>query len=223
MPRWPERTLQERFEQFVSPEPNTGCWLWTGGYSANGYGRFNQTQAHRFSWELVHGPIPDGLQACHKCDVRACVNPEHIFIGTQSDNLRDMVQKGRDNPRRGEQHGRTKLTEEDVVKIRADTRSLRVIGKEYGFDKSHVWKIKRGWYWARNSALRDNDAERQHRGKMIRARGETHHKAKLTEIDVRAVLTDSRSAYSLARVYGVSKHTVLMIRHRKIWKHVSCA
>jgi hypothetical protein len=119
-----------------------------GGYTTKGYGRFNRMQAHRFSWEIVNGQIPEGLQACHKCDVRACVNPDHIFIGTQSDNLRDMVAKGRDNPRRGEQHARARLTEQDVRDIRADVRSLRVIGEQYGVDKQYIWKIKRKFHWS---------------------------------------------------------------------------
>lgn len=145
------RSTQERFFDLVLPEPNTGCWLWDGALSGKGYGRLNiekrMVQAHRFSWEIHYGAIPDGLQACHKCDVRCCVNPEHLFLGTQSENLQDMVAKGRDNPLRGEEHPKTSLTEADVRSIRADTRPLRVIGTDYGFDKQHVWKIKKRWYW----------------------------------------------------------------------------
>lgn len=76
-----------------------GCWLWTGARSTGGYGCLSvggkQALAHRFSYEMAHGPIPAGKLACHKCDVRCCVNPDHIFIGTHTDNARDRAAKGR--------------------------------------------------------------------------------------------------------------------------------
>lgn len=93
------RSVQEVFDRFVSPEPNTGCWLWTGYYSYNGYGRVRQnhrkTPAHRMVWELAHGPVPAGMFVLHRCDTRPCVNPDHLFLGTAQDNVNDMVSKGR--------------------------------------------------------------------------------------------------------------------------------
>ncbi len=145
------RTVAERFYDLCIPEPNSGCWLWLGYLYGSGYGTFNsgagQGHAHRFSWELHRGEIPEGLIVCHKCDVRCCVNPEHLFVGTYSDNANDMHAKGRNNTPRGEQHAKSRLTERDVLAIRADTRQLRVIGEQYGVDKQYVWKIKRGWHW----------------------------------------------------------------------------
>jgi hypothetical protein len=79
--------------------PSSGCWLWKGCKGKNIYGSAykerRNIQAHRLSWELYRGPIPDGLQVLHRCDVRSCVNPEHLFIGTQSDNMADMYRKQR--------------------------------------------------------------------------------------------------------------------------------
>lgn len=73
-----------------------GCWLWQGSKFANGYGRYGRcSYAHRFAYELFIGPIPDGLQVCHRCDIKHCVRPEHLFLGTQADNMRDARQKGR--------------------------------------------------------------------------------------------------------------------------------
>lgn len=82
------------------PEPNSGCWLWTAGVGIGGYGRLwcgagLTRYAHRFSYELAFGPVPSGMFVCHRCDTPACVNPDHLFLGTHRDNMRDMQQKGR--------------------------------------------------------------------------------------------------------------------------------
>lgn len=83
-----------------APEPNTGCWLWMGATTAAGYGRLEtlgkKAQAHRTAYALFVGPIPNGLLVCHKCDVRSCINPDHLFLGSAADNTRDMIRKGRD-------------------------------------------------------------------------------------------------------------------------------
>jgi hypothetical protein len=93
------RTAAQRFEYFVYPDPNSGCFIWAGGTTSHGYGVFwdgeRRVGAHRYAWELVHGPIPEGLCICHKCDVPCCVNPDHFFLGTKLSNLVDMARKDR--------------------------------------------------------------------------------------------------------------------------------
>lgn len=103
MPRW--LSPEERFWQNVAPCPMSGCWLWTGsrqGGAHSGYGRFTiahkEHYAHRYSWELANGSIPDGLDILHICDLEVCVNPAHMRLGTRSDNCFDMWDKGRAKP-----------------------------------------------------------------------------------------------------------------------------
>ena len=88
-----------RFNAKWTPDPGTGCWLWTASLTGPGYGQFGVKGrvelAHRVSYELHVGAIPDGLCVLHRCDVRHCVNPNHLFLGTHSDNSRDCVSKGR--------------------------------------------------------------------------------------------------------------------------------
>ena len=106
MPRgFLQRPPKELFEDKFIPEPNSGCWLWIAAYNTNGYGYFrtgsmvNRTrrneQAHRVSYKLYKGDIPQGLHVCHKCDNKSCVNPEHLFLGTVKDNMQDCVRKNR--------------------------------------------------------------------------------------------------------------------------------
>ena len=85
-------------ENYV-PEPNTGCWLWLRGINSDGYGLVRiegkSYRVPRLVWGIFKGPIPPNMRVCHRCDVRLCINPDHLFLGTDKDNYDDMVAKGR--------------------------------------------------------------------------------------------------------------------------------
>jgi hypothetical protein len=94
------KTAEERFDEKWVGEPNSGCWLWTGGLTKSGYGSFGADtnwpmRAHRYSYLRFNGPIPDGQVVRHKCDVMCCVNPKHLEVGTQADNMNDAKTRGR--------------------------------------------------------------------------------------------------------------------------------
>lgn len=97
----PPTPLRERFASKYIPEPNSGCWLWTGALFLTGYPQISpdwkkpNAYGHRVSYEIHKGPIPAGMLVCHKCDVRSCVNPDHLYLGTHADNNRDMHIRGR--------------------------------------------------------------------------------------------------------------------------------
>lgn len=132
------------------------CWVWCGYIGRGGYGRLNRKEvvstgsysAHRYSWLLSYGAIPNGVTVCHTCDNRRCVRPDHLFLGTILDNMADMRKKGRSS--RGERNSRAKMTEETVRQLRSrvqDGISQRQIAVEFGLTQSTVSHIatKRLW------------------------------------------------------------------------------
>lgn len=132
------------------------CWEWRGSLNAYGYGRLGITvdgvkmryPSHRLSWAIHYGIIPDGMFVCHKCDNRMCVNPEHLFIGTQVENMHDMVKKNRQS--KGEGHGRSKATIKNVIAIRRmrkDGYSFSEIARKFSLSIKGVWLIATGEKW----------------------------------------------------------------------------
>jgi hypothetical protein len=142
---------KERFLAFIQPAGSSECWLWTGAKVRFGYGAFRRNSprradpAHRVSYEIFIGPIPAGLVVCHKCDVPACVNPHHLFVGTHADNVHDAVAKGRNST--GENHCHAKLSSAQVAEIkelRARGHKLKTIAERFGVMASHISAISNG-------------------------------------------------------------------------------
>lgn len=150
-----DRRLRQLLAESTRTDPTTGCILWEGRLNPGGYGRISMRvgkrrwwMAHRIAYELASGPIPDGLLVMHRCDVRNCVNPDHLRLGTQSDNIRDMYAKGRDNCPRGVDRRGAKLNPAKVLAIRADPRIQREIAADYGISQSVVAEVRQGKAWA---------------------------------------------------------------------------
>lgn len=150
-------SLQSRFESKYTPITESGCWIWLGGTNEHGYGILGLgtraqgvAKAHRVSWTLHNGEIPKGMSILHKCDVPACVNPDHLTVGTLKENSQDMVRKGRcrtpDN--RGEKASWAKLDCEKVAHIRRKEMTGIAYAKHYGVSKSAIYQIWAGKNWA---------------------------------------------------------------------------
>jgi hypothetical protein len=160
-----EWTIEE-FCMSVEADLNSGCWLWSNGMVGPGYGITRHAGkpilAHRLSWILFRGEIPKGegfhgTCVLHKCDVRACVNPDHLFLGTNLDNIKDRVAKGRSNTpvMRGEKNPSAKLTTDDVKMI----RSLRGVvsgvnlAKRFGVTPQNICSVQKQASWRFNGEV----------------------------------------------------------------------
>ncbi len=154
-----------RFAEKYICDPNSGCWLWTAALTTTGYGaigainsnnkKYEKAKAHRVSWELNRGPIPPGMHVLHKCDTPACVNPNHLFLGTHQENVADMNKKGRHgvcnlpHPR-GQDHYTAKLTDSDILEIRTASGGRGTgarLAIKFGVSRSLISMVRSGVVW----------------------------------------------------------------------------
>lgn len=143
-------TVTARFMDKVLVDTQ-GCWEWNASKNMWGYGRFSYMgradKAHRVAYQLFIGQIPTGMFVCHRCDNRSCVRPDHLFLGTAKDNTSDMIGKGRQTLKPGEDHPCAKLTWPQVDYIRASHKSDRAVAEEVGIARSVVTRIRQGIIW----------------------------------------------------------------------------
>lgn len=196
-----------------------GCWEWIASLTSVGYGnmklRAGWILAHRFSLELSLGrPIEPGKYACHHCDNRKCVRPDHLFEGTPTDNVADMVAKGRHNPKRGEDNVGAKLTDAMVAEIRrrvAAGEARSALAREYRLSRTSVIDVVYGARWG-------------HVPGALEWRGNKNAKltdAQALEIRRRAAAGEQRSA--LAREYRVGRSTIIAIVYGHSFRHLAGA
>lgn len=215
----PFRDSEDRFWSQVDKSGN--CWLWLGLKSKKRYGRFFHDgfrwQAHRFAYAITYGECPSHLFVCHKCDNPSCVNPDHLFLGTHTDNEADKQSKGR--VPKGENAGRAKITTEDVIRIAALYKSgtpITDIAAQYSIARQTVSDILKGKSWKH---VEDARVPVTRRG----PRGEASGSARLTEADVAAI----RSAYvcgcslkDIAQRHNVSINCIRDIIKQRTWRHL---
>lgn len=149
-------SLADRFWSKVDKRGDDECWPWTGALEGSGYGylagtrRIKAIKAHRFSYQIHIGEIPEGMCICHHCDNPPCVNPKHLFAGTRADNNADKDKKGRGNRARGERAGQAKLTYENVAEIRRlrqEGWSQQKIADLFGVTQVNIGHILLGKSW----------------------------------------------------------------------------
>jgi hypothetical protein len=136
------------------------CWNWTGFLNWDGYGQISNhgktRRAHRIAWELTRGSIPKGKLVLHTCDNPPCVNPDHLYLGTDLDNARDRDRRGRRIAPKGESNGRSKLTTEQIIEIRRryaqGGTSTRKLARQFAISQNQIWRIIKRLRWFEVSA-----------------------------------------------------------------------
>jgi hypothetical protein len=229
----PTPTHEQDVARFWSKvEKADGCWLWTAGLFTTGYGQFHlrgrPIGAHVFSYTLAYGAVPDGLEVCHTCDsVRHCVNPAHLYAGTEKDNARDRTAQGRSY--RGDQHP-ARLRPERLMRgdawRRAHAEHIDGIRGDKHYSRRRPDLIARGERsGARLHPERYPKGDQHHaRAKPdVLARGEGHGNHKLTEDEVReirALYAAGVGPTALGARFSVHPHTASQVARRRAWKHI---
>lgn len=197
--------------------PHLGpCWLWTGARRSGGYGHVNVAgrfvAAHRFALQLTGSQPRNDLAVLHRCDNPPCVNPEHLRIGTQAENVHDMISKGRQRYVIGESNASAKLTASAAIDIYHCNEANAVIAARFGIDQTVVSRIKTGKAWQHATGATARHGLRS---------GSKCPSAKLSEDQVREILSSTESTRIIARRIGIDASAISRIRTGKIWKSLS--
>lgn len=206
-----------------------GCWLWSGAVQGEKYGHLHvpgrpsgvNALAHRVAWTLARGPIPDGFNVLHSCDTPLCVRPDHLFLGSQADNIADMIRKGRQSmrhPRHGADNNNSTLTLEGFAKakeLRASGTTVAVIATQLGVTAPFMSNVLNGKTW--HSGYSGKGSACTLRGTKVRG-------SKLTEETVlaarRRYAAGGVTVQALADEYGVDQGVMSCALTGRTWKHV---
>lgn len=216
-------SLATRF--WAKVQRSSGCWIWTATKTRFGYGMLRvegkNKLAHRIAYELENGAIPDdgpghhGWVVMHSCDVASCVNPAHLRLGTNAENMREMLARGRNNPPRGVAHHNAKFTDAEVQKIRNDPRPHIRLAEEFSTSVAEIAYIRQqGWAHIPTPTVEYVD------GRSLTSKGETNPNARLNPDIVRAIRASTEKPGVLAKRYGIKPDTVTKVRRRLSWAHV---
>jgi hypothetical protein len=207
--------LLSRFEKKFIREANDGCWLWIGATVRGGYGSIGiagsrTRSAHRVAWELYKGPLNATQWVLHRCDTPACVNPQHLFLGTPGANAADRAQKGRSAKQFGEANPRSRLSEAQVLAIRADNRPGRRLAPLYGVTPATIQSVRNGQTW-KHLAVAGM--------RSVGNAGMYNGKRKLNEAQVAQIRASPLGYRKLAKQFGVDRTTIRNVKTNKSWVH----
>jgi len=204
-------SVESRFWSKVDKSNPDRCWLWTSTKAGRGYGSFRigqrQVYAHRLSYEMTYGPIPEGMYVCHSCDTPPCVRPDHLFIGTPQENYHDARRKGR-------VISSSRLTTDDILEIRrlaAYGLKHVEIARRFNIKRAHAWGIVTGRSWSHVGGPH---------GTLPGRRG-AHSTAKLTleqVHEIRSLASTGMPNREISERFGISYATVWEIVTRRTWR-----
>lgn len=212
------RTLLERVNKFITKPSHTNCWLWSGQiHPSFGYGmlRYNVRKwtAHRATWTAYRGPIPRGMSVLHHCDVPNCVNPDHLYIGTQADNMRDRKVRNRYTPYYGDENQATRIPEKYVDEILQSNLPYAELAEIYGVTYAGIYFIKNG----KRTSARGKKAVKPIKRPM---KGENATFVILTEEQALYALHSPLPQHVIGTELGVSRSCIQSIKNRRTWKHL---
>lgn len=219
-------SLKQRIKRNIEKDEN-GCWIWQKGLNDDGYGQISiggeKHRAHRIAYQEWVGPIPEGKEICHTCDVRNCCNPKHLFVGTHKENIQDMRKKGRAASCVGSNNSNASLTESTVIKI-LDMLVFGIpdveIAEEFGVSRESIAKIRRGVNW--RHVIDTLPEYKRKKLAKIKKKGQEPIRA-FTESDVRRVrrmLEKGKTVAHISRFFAVGETTIRNLRDGKTYTDI---
>lgn len=217
-----DEKIIQRFWSKVDIKDKDSCWEWLDGKNENGYGRITVNgkvfNAHRLSYMIEHKLefIPESMCICHRCDNPGCVSPHHLFMGTKTDNTYDMVNKGRNNCGRGEDHGRTNLHNEDIIFIRENyangIMTVKDLSNKFSIGVDGIRRIINGQMWKLvGGTITVHEEDKKYANKL--------NEDIVKEIKV-LLKEDKLLNKEIAKLYGVTPETIGHIKSKRTWGYV---